>query len=320
MVHGTAGTAEHGRRAARRGSGAARLAGITAAVLGAVALPSAIVSAPAAAAAPAPRAVGTALVWQQALPDDGSPIGQSSPSVATLDGGGPSVVVGDRTGTLWAFHLSNGTSPVGWPAHTGGAPIDSTASSAPVVGGGLDTVYVGCGQRRQRPGGRLLRLQPAGQQIWGARTPPTPTATTACRPRWPVGSMDGVTGVTAPSLGQNQYAMNAASGGVLPGWPFFTADSRFSTPSLADLSGTQRDGGGRRLLAGPGLRPDLHRRRATSGCWDGGGNLLCDQDFNQTIDSSPAVGNFLGRRGHRHRHGHRLLLSGRLRLQHCLSA
>jgi len=99
-----------------------------------------------AAAAPAPRprvsSVSPQLVWQQALPDAGSPIGEASPSVATLDGGGPSVVVGDRTGTLWAFHLSNGTAPAGWPAHTGGAPIDSTASVAPVDGSGYDSVFV----------------------------------------------------------------------------------------------------------------------------------------------------------------------------------
>ena len=54
-------------------------------------------------------ALPLALTWQQTLPDAGAPIGQSSPIEATLDGGGPSVVVGDRAGNLWAFHLSNGS-------------------------------------------------------------------------------------------------------------------------------------------------------------------------------------------------------------------
>ena len=54
-------------------------------------------------------ALPISLTWQQTLPDAGGPIAQSSPSVATLDGGGPSVVVGDRSGNLWAFHLNNGT-------------------------------------------------------------------------------------------------------------------------------------------------------------------------------------------------------------------
>ena len=76
--------------------------------------------------------VTTSLVWTQTLPDAGSPVAESSPSVATLDGAGPSVVVGDRTGTLWAFHLSDGAAPAGWPAHTGGVPIDSTPSVASV--------------------------------------------------------------------------------------------------------------------------------------------------------------------------------------------
>ena len=64
-------------------------------------------------------ALGISLVWQQVLPDAGAPIGQSSPSEATLDGGGPAVVVGDRAGNVWAFHLSNGSGVAGWPAHTG---------------------------------------------------------------------------------------------------------------------------------------------------------------------------------------------------------
>jgi hypothetical protein len=271
----------------------ARLAG-SAAVLAAVALPSAIVSAPAASAAPAPRAVGTSLVWQQTLPDAGSPIGQSSPSEATLDGGGPSVVVGDRTGTLWAFHLSNGTSPAGWPAHTGGAPIDSTASSASVDGSGLDTVFVGAGNAASPRVGGYFAFNHAGQQVWGQNAT-DPNGNYGVEASLSVGSIDGVTGVTAPSLGQNQYAMNANTGSVLPGWPFFTADSGFSTPSLADLYGN----GQTEIVEGGDSSPGLaYGQTYTAGghlrVLGGGGNLLCDHDFNQTIDSSPAVGNFLG--------------------------
>ena len=39
----------------------------------------------------------------------------------------------------------------------------------------------------------------------------------------------------APALGQEELALSGSTGAVLPGWPFFTADSDFSTPALADL-------------------------------------------------------------------------------------
>jgi hypothetical protein len=262
---------------------------ITGAVVMAATLPGLAVTATTApAGAATPHGLATALVWQQVLPDNGAPIGQSSPSVATLDGGGPSVVVGDRTGTLWAFHLSNGQAPGGWPAHTGGAPIDSTPSAAPLSAGGRDNVYVGAGNAANARVGGYFAFNSSGQQIWGANAT-DPNGNYGVQASMAVGTMDGVTGVTAPSLGQNQYAFNAASGGVLPGWPFFTADSSFSTPSLV----------GNEVVEGGDSSPGLaYGQTYTAGghvrILGTGGNLLCDQDFNQTIDSSPAVGNFLG--------------------------
>jgi hypothetical protein len=70
--------------------------------------------------------------WQQGpfTQDKGAPIAESSPMVATLDGRGPSVVVGDRSGYLYAFHLSDGSAVTGWPVNDGGPPIDSTPSVA----------------------------------------------------------------------------------------------------------------------------------------------------------------------------------------------
>jgi hypothetical protein len=113
----------------------ALLAGIAPALVTAAATP--------AGAAPAPHALGISLAWQQVLPDAGAPIAQSSPNVATLDGGGPSVVVGDRAGGVYAFHLSDGSGVAGWPVHLG-APVDSTPSASP-DGSGTDYVYVGTG-------------------------------------------------------------------------------------------------------------------------------------------------------------------------------
>ena len=240
-----------------------------------------------------PHTVTTSLVWTQTLPDAGSPIAESSPSVATLDGAGPSVVVGDRTGTLWAFHLADGSAPAGWPAHTGGVPIDSTPSAASVDGSGLDTVYVGSGNAPNPHVGGYSAFNHAGAQVWGVNAT-DPQGPQGVQASMSVGNIDGVTGVTAPSLGQNQYAMNAVNGAVLPGWPFFTADSGFATPALADLYGNGQteivEGGDSSAGVANGVTYANGGHLRVLG---GGGNLICDHHVNQTVDSSPAVGGFL---------------------------
>ena len=59
--------------------------------------------------------------------------------------------------------------------------------------------------------------------------------------------------------------MNASNGSVLPGWPFFTADSGFTTPSLADLYGN----GQTEVVEGgdSSTGPRTTRPAATSGSW-----------------------------------------------------
>jgi len=252
-------------------------------------------SAGAAGSAPRPLvgAVNPQLIWQQVLPDAGSPVAESSPSVATLDGGGPSVVVGDRTGTLWAFHLSNGTAPAGWPAHTGGVPIDSTASVAPVDGSGYDSVFVGAGNAAQPTVGGYFAFDHLGQQMW-EQNAPDPQGLHGVQASLALGPINGVTGVTAPSLGQNQYAFNAVNGGLLPGWPFFTADSGFTTPALADLYGNGQteivEGGDSTAGIANGV---TYSNGGHLRVLSGSGSLLCSYNTDQTVDSSPAVGNFL---------------------------
>ncbi len=246
------------------------------------------------AAAPVVAHVGmaTSLVWQQVLPDAGSPIGQGSPSVATLDGGGSSVVVGDRAGSLWAFHLNDGSGVKGWPAHTNGAPIDSTPSVTP-DGSGTDTVFVGAGNAAQPRVGGYYAFNRSGAEIWG-RNAQDPNGLYGVQASMAVGSLNEVNSVVAPSLGQDEYAFDASSGSVLPGWPFFTADSDFTTPALADLYGN----GQTEVVEGGDSSPGLaYGQTYTAGghlrVVGASGNLICSHDTNQTVDSSPAVGNFL---------------------------
>jgi hypothetical protein len=87
-------------------------------------------------AAAQPRVSPTfTLTWSTGpLADQGSPIAESSPGVATLDTGGPAVVVGDRNGSVYAYHLADGSPVPGWPASDGGIPIDSSPSVLATTG------------------------------------------------------------------------------------------------------------------------------------------------------------------------------------------
>ncbi len=60
----------------------------------------------------------------------------------------------------------------------------------------------------------------------------TSTRRTGYRPLLTVADLQGGTDVFAGSLDQESYALNASNGSALPGWPFFTADSVFSTAAL----------------------------------------------------------------------------------------
>src|ERR1700722_20235221 len=64
-------------------------------------------------------------VWSQTLNDAGGQIALSSPTLANLPGG-PSVVVGDRSGHVYGLNLATGSEAPGWPVSTGGVPVDST--------------------------------------------------------------------------------------------------------------------------------------------------------------------------------------------------
>ena len=296
MEHAVTGHAVMGTGRSPKGPGRRRatVTGVTVVVALLAGIAPALVTAAAtpAGAAPAPHALGISLAWQQVLPDAGAPIAQSSPNVATLDGGGPSVVVGDRAGGVYAFHLSDGSGVAGWPVHLG-APVDSTPSASP-DGSGTDYVYVGTGNAAHPTTGGYVGITNTGVQIW-SKAATDPNASYGVQASLAVGSIEGAQAVVAPSLGQNEYALNAGNGATLPGWPFFTADSGFTTPSLADL---YNNGQTEIVEGGDSTAGNAYNQQYTNGghlrVLGTGGNLICDYDTNQTVDSSTAVGNFLG--------------------------
>ena len=64
---------------------------------------------------------------------------------------------------------------------------------------------------------------------------PTPAPHSGVAASLTVGNYAGGYGVEAGSLGQNTYALGAGNGAMLGGFPWFQADSVFSTAAVADL-------------------------------------------------------------------------------------
>ncbi|HLM95499.1 MAG TPA: hypothetical protein VK283_04240 [Acidimicrobiales bacterium] len=243
--------------------------------------------------------------WSQTLNDPGNPVALSSPNVANLDGQ-PAVVVGDRGGHVYAFHLSGGSSPAGWP-YDAGAPVDSSPSVAPIDANGLDTVYVGVGNAATPTTGGYQAIAPNGGDQWfDQETNPgyDPEPHNAVSASLTVGSYAGGYGVEAGSLGQNTDALGAANGAELEGFPWFSADSVFSTAAVADLyadgnneiiSGGDSSAGfayGEPYANGGHIR--ILSSAGNAGTGNPGGGLICEYNTDQNIDrSSPAVGQFL---------------------------
>ncbi len=249
--------------------------------------------------------VGVPAGWTEtwstgSLPDDGQPIALSSPTVADLDGQ-PSVVVGDRRGLVYAYHLGSsspsGTRVAGWPTTNGSGPIDAPASIAP-VGNGLSSVLIGSGNDADPTTGGYQAFAPSGGQLWHTPVvnPPTDDApAVGVQAGMTVGTLQfGGSDTVAGSLGQVSYALNAGNGAPLAGWPFFNSDSTHSTAALADLYGT----GQNEIIVGGDQTAGLAQgQQYTNGghlrILSATGNQICRADTNQVVDSSPAVGGFL---------------------------
>jgi hypothetical protein len=279
----------------------------TAAGAAALMLTPALQAAPDAQADEVAHAAGFAanLKWSTTLNDANNPIAFSSPNVADLDGQ-PAVVVGDRAGLVYAYHLANGSGVAGWP-YNAGAPVDSSPSVAPISPNGTDSVFVGSGGTTDPTGGGYQAITNTGGDQWFVQetnpgTDPTPHSGVAAS--LTVGSYAGGYGVEAGSMGQNTYALGAGNGAMLGGFPWFSADSVFSTAAVGDLyadgnneivSGgdssagvaygqTYGNGGHIRILSSAG----------NAGQPTPNDGLICEYDTNQNIDrSSPAVGQFL---------------------------
>lgn len=254
---------------------------------------------------PAEAATGlsTALVWKKNFGVAGKPVALASPMVATLDGKGASVVIGDRAGYERAYHLSDGSTVSGWPVKTGGVAVDATAS---VRGSGSGArVYFGEGTSGAPSKGGYRALASNGRVAWSLKTKAEPgkAATVGVMSSLSIGNMQSDNSVVGGSMGQTQLLIDASTGKVGRGFPWFQADSNFTTPAVSDLGLKGRDliaeGGdstagiafGKRYSNGGHLR--ILKATGNAGTGNQGGGLRCEYNTNQVVQSSPAVGPFL---------------------------
>ncbi len=282
-----------GRMPAIRTARSARTAFVLIVALGVAEL---VVSSAAAGVGTTRPAPALAEVWRVRLAD--GPHGEvalGSPSLATLTGG-PAVVFGDRSGEVYALELTTGHAAPGWPKNLG-VPVTSTPSVLELPGTAFDTVLVGTGNAAVPCAGGYEWLLPTGAE--DLVRAPNPTSDRACDANGvfagiAIGTLGGVTAAVAGTLGQETDAMNVATRAVLPGFPWFQADSNFATPAIADV---EENGANQIVEGGAQTAGVAYGRKYTQGghirILGADGKLLCEDTTDESVNSSPAVGRFL---------------------------
>jgi hypothetical protein len=268
--------------------------------------------------------------WFTNLNDAPCGVAMASPAEASLDGTGPSVEVGDRSGHLYAFHISSTSqtpsSPTGWTTGSGAAvgpgqgcgisgndgglaspatgvdgvavpgnpPIDSTASA--LTNNGTAELFFGAGNAAESTTGGYFAYGANATIQWNqvVQNPPGSGAGVGVQASLSMGQSNGTRFVNAGALGQETYSLNTANGVPLAGWPAFTADSVFSTAAVGDLYGT----GHQELVAGgastAGIAFGTHYQNGGHlRIFNDHGGLICAANTNEEVDSSPAVGPIL---------------------------
>ncbi|HZT66436.1 MAG TPA: hypothetical protein VFA11_11660 [Acidimicrobiales bacterium] len=273
------------RRRRLLSAAAVTLAGTGAAVVGMPTSSSPLGARPAAAATVTPR-----LVWSKTIP--GAAIRESSPTVATLDSGGPAMVVGSLNHNVYAFHLADGSAVAGWPVSTSNE-VDSSPSVADVDGSGQPEVFVGSGSY-DTPGGAYYSFTHDGHLRWRYQGSDPNQSSEAVFSTMALGDInaDGAPDATAGALGLQMYSLNAISGGVNPGWPYYTDDTVFSSPALTDLD----NNGQTEVVIGGDSTPGgtIDHRGGLVRALDGAGHVIWQYFTDEIVRSSPSVADLDG--------------------------
>jgi outer membrane protein assembly factor BamB len=246
------------------------------------------------------------LVWSASYPNGQAPFALSSPVVADVTGG-QAVVVGARSGHVYAVYLnrsSGGHGVTAWEvtAHgpNGLIGIDSSPSTYDGV------VYFGVGWRGQRGVGGYEAVTANGTRLWVKKAMNIQGAggDAGVSAGLPVGILQSQATLVGPSQGQNTYLLKSTNGQTLKGFPWFQADTVFATPAIADV----RDNGQNQIIedgnttAGHAFHTSYingGQVRILKEIGNGGNfaqpndGMYCQFTTKQGDDSSPAVGDIL---------------------------
>jgi hypothetical protein len=262
-----------------------------------VALVSPVLPGPAKAGTVSAAAVSPVLRWTRTFSCAGAPsnlcgFDQSSPVPVNFDGR-PAVAVGSQDGHVYVVHQADGSDVPGWPVYTG-HPVESSPSVATTDSTGQPTLFTGTGQAGTNAGAMQSYTRSGGQRF-NFLPSDADSGNLAVTSTMAIGDITGggVPDVTAGALGLHMFSLNQG-GGLLPGWPYYTDDTVFSSPALADVNG---DGvpdiiiGGDSAPGGP-----IPWQGGVLRAVNGHGGTIWQDAFNDTVESSPTVGDVgLGR-------------------------
>ena len=246
------------------------------------------------AATTGPGALNLVRVWSRTYP--GVTFRESSPVPAALST--PAVVMGALDGKVYAVDATNGSDEPGWPVQTTN-PVNSSPAAADVMGDGLSRVFVVSGEAAKTvagacSGGGTYAFEPSGAVRWHNIGSDPNCANQAFHSSFAIGDTtgSGMPDANIGALGLQSPSYNAISGVMNAGWPFYTDDTVFSSPALADVNG---DGvndiviGGDSTPGGP-----INFRGGMMRAIDGHGRLLWEFNVDEQVRSSPAIGDIDG--------------------------
>lgn len=229
------------------------------------------------------------LVWSANFPNI---VAKSSPLAVDITGDNiQDVLVGDRGGKLHAINGATGTPVPGWPVQTQGG-IDSSPSAADTDGDGWPEIFVGSGIAAPGGGG-IYSFEHTGQLRFnynGAdHTNGDPSYMSA--PALGDVNFNGEPDVVMGALTVYMHVVSQ-SGNLLPGWPIATDDTQAGSPALADVDGDGDTDIIQPMDSSPG--GIVPHRGGQLRAMRGDGSTIWEFNINETIWSSPAVGDIDG--------------------------
>jgi putative cell wall-binding protein len=243
-------------------------------------------------------------VWRRDIP--GATVRESSPSLMDLDADGNlEVVFGAHDSRIHALHGTTGQTVAGWPQPVSDK-VNSSVASADVDGDGRVELFVGAGTAESDPradDGALYSFQHDGHQRFRLQAADKVFRAPAVHSTPAIGDVDGSPdkNVSFGTLGLLSAWSVSSSGNVRTGcgvdveyptgacWPFYTDDTVFSSPALADADGDGIDD----VIIGADSSPGapVDHRGGILRAIKSNRTAIWEVRIDDIVRSSPSVGN-----------------------------